>query len=81
MYPTMKGKQYTDPSDYEQPYNDVPKKKTESPDTDAESVSDNGEVTTWKSAWYNFCQDTTVHGLKQITEPQPFRTRRLVHLF
>ena len=83
LFPKMEGKIYSNPSDYQQSYNDIPIKKTGSPDTDMRdtaNVGDNEEVTTWKSAWYNFCQDTTVHGLKQITEPQPFCTRRLVHL-
>ena len=25
----------------------------------------------WRRAWYGYCQDTTLHGLKQITEPNP----------
>ncbi len=30
----------------------------------------------WRQLWYQYCQETTLHGLKQITEPQPFIARR-----
>ena len=36
------------------------------------------EEATWSSELYNFCQNTTIHGLKQITEPTPFTLRRSV---
>lgn len=31
---------------------------------------------TWRAAMYDWCQNTTLHGLKQVTEPQPFILRR-----
>ncbi len=32
----------------------------------------------WRRAWYGYCQDTTLHGLKQITEPNSSLFRRYV---
>ena len=30
----------------------------------------------WHQAWREFCENTTLHGLRQIAEPQPFLIRR-----
>ena len=31
---------------------------------------------TWKASLEQFCENTSIHGLKQIAEPQPFTIRR-----
>ena len=31
---------------------------------------------TWKEKLYEYCQGASIHGLKQITEPQPLKSRR-----
>lgn len=43
------------------------------------SVSHDDEQLTrrgWRDTLYEYCQDTSIHGLKKITEPQPFPIRR-----
>ncbi len=30
----------------------------------------------WKTVWYNFSQETTLHGLNKTTEESPFTIRR-----
>ena len=36
----------------------------------------NKKTVEWAQVWYNFTQNTSVHGVKQIVEHQPFIARR-----
>ena len=48
------------------------KKKKETDDDDGEEK----DLRTWSRTMFDFCQNTTLHGLKQMTEHQPFFLRR-----
>ena len=41
-----------------------------------QTTGDEEERMTWKAAWYDFCQNTSIHALRQITEPQHWNLRR-----
>ena len=42
-------------------------------DTDKEEDKQRG---LWKTEFDEFCQNTSIHGIRQIHEPQPFAIRR-----
>ena len=37
---------------------------------------DSSKSGAWKKRMYEYCQGASIHGLKQITEPQPLKSRR-----
>ena len=41
---------------------------------------ENSKSSQWKEAWYNFTQNTTLHGVNYITGETPFPIRRSVVL-
>ncbi|ELT94812.1 hypothetical protein CAPTEDRAFT_212994 [Capitella teleta] len=52
-------------------------RKKEREDEQEEKGGRNRDLRSWPEAMYDLCQNTTMHGLKQTTEPQPFFIRRV----
>ncbi len=46
-------------------------------ETGAAPLGPQGQITSaWRTAWYEFSQYTTLHGVSRITEETPFTIRR-----
>ena len=52
------------------------KKKGQEAKKARRSGRDKGDQPTWRSAWLQYCTETSLHGLKQVAEQQPFVLRR-----